>query len=64
MLARRMLAAAAEISPAPLAALVLAGFLVGTCGHVYGSRTAIVTGIGLIMLGTLALPLAMYWAES
>lgn len=58
-----MPAAAAEIAPLPLAALVLAGFVVGICGHLYGSRTAIATGIGLIMLGTLALPLAMYAAE-
>jgi hypothetical protein len=51
-----------ELSPLPLAALVLLGFAVGICGHVYGSRTAIVTGIGLIMLGTLVLPLALYAA--
>jgi hypothetical protein len=58
-----MLAAAAGISPLPLAALVVAGFAVGICGHVYGSKTAIATGIGLIMLGTLVLPLAMYAAD-
>jgi hypothetical protein len=62
MLARRMLAAAG-LSPLPLLALVAAGFLVGIGGHVYGSRTAIATGIGLIFLGVLALPFGVYLGD-
>jgi hypothetical protein len=56
-------AALAEPSPLPLAALVILGFLVGIAGHVYGSKTAIAGGIGLIMLGTVALPIAFYLTD-
>jgi hypothetical protein len=58
-----VLLAASEPSPLPLAVLVLAGFLVGIAGHVYGSKTAIASGIGLIMLGTVALPIAFYLTD-
>jgi hypothetical protein len=49
--------------PAPyaIAGVSLAlGFLVGVAGHIYGSRPVIATGIGLIFLATLGLPLAIY----
>jgi hypothetical protein len=49
--------------PLPLAALVILGFLVGTAGHLYASRTAIVTGIGLILLGSIGLPVALYLSD-
>jgi hypothetical protein len=47
-------------SPVPFVALMTLGFLVGVAGHVYGSRPVIATGIGLIFLATLLLPLAFY----
>jgi hypothetical protein len=55
--------AAAEPSPVPLLILIGLGFLVGVCGHVVRSRTAIVTGIGLIFLGSLLLPLLVYLSD-
>ena len=47
-------------SPEPFLVLMGLGFLVGVGGHVYGSRPAIATGIGLILIATLLLPLALY----
>ena len=47
-------------SPEPVLVLMGLGFLVGVGGHVYGSRPAIATGIGLILIATLLLPLALY----
>jgi hypothetical protein len=47
-------------SPAPFIALMALGFAVGVAGHVYKSRPVIATGIGLIFLATLLLPLAVY----
>lgn len=58
----RMLAAFAP-SPEPFIALMLVGFLVGTAGHVYGSRTTVAAGIGLIFLATLLLPLGLYLSD-
>ena len=52
--------AAAEPSPVPLLVLIGLGFFVGVCGHVLRNRTVIVTGIGLIFLGSLLLPLLVY----
>jgi hypothetical protein len=46
-------------SPAPFIALMLLGFVIGVAGHVYKSRPVIATGIGLIFLATLLLPLAI-----
>jgi hypothetical protein len=47
-------------NPLPLAVLVVLGFVVGAAGHVYGSKTAIATGIGLILLGSIGLPAWLY----
>jgi hypothetical protein len=55
--------AAAEPSPVPLLALIGLGFLVGVCGHVLRSKTTIATGIGLIFLGSLLLPLLVYLSD-
>ena len=52
--------AAFDPSPAPFIALMALGFLVGVTGHVYKSKTLIATGIGLIFLATLGLPLGLY----
>jgi hypothetical protein len=46
-------------SPLPFVALMAVGFVVGVAGHVYGSRTLIASGIGLIVIATLLLPLAI-----
>ena len=50
-------------SPLPFIVLVTLGFLVGVAGHVYGSRPMIATGIGLIVIATVLLPLAIYATE-
>ena len=50
-------------SPAPFIALMALGFLVGTAGHVYRSRSLVVAGIAMIFVATLLLPLALYASE-
>jgi hypothetical protein len=52
-------------SPSPLPFIVLMGlgFAVGVTGHVYRSRPMVATGIGLILIATLLLPLALYATE-
>jgi hypothetical protein len=55
--------AAFDPSPLPFIALMGLGFVVGVAGHVYGSRTAIATGIAMIFLATLLLPLGIYLSE-
>ena len=50
-------------SPAPFVALMALGFVVGVAGHVYKSKTLIATGIGLIFMATLALPLGIYLSD-
>jgi hypothetical protein len=47
-------------SPVPFVVLMTLGFLVGVTGHVYRSRPMIATGIGLVLIATLLLPLALY----
>jgi hypothetical protein len=56
--------AAFDPSPVPFIVLMAAGFLVGTVGHVYKSKTLIATGIGLIFMATLGLPLALYLTDN
>jgi hypothetical protein len=50
-------------SPVPFIALMAIGFAVGVTGHVYRSRPLVATGIGLIFIATLLLPLAIYATE-
>jgi hypothetical protein len=52
--------AAFSPSPVPFIALMALGFLIGVAGHVYRSRPLVATGIGLIFIATLLLPLALY----
>ena len=52
--------AAFDPSPAPFIAVMALGFLIGGFGHVYKSQLAVATGIGLIFLATLGLPLLLY----
>jgi hypothetical protein len=50
-------------SPVPFVALMAVGFVVGVAGHIYGSRPLIASGIGLIFIATLLLPLAIYASD-
>ena len=49
--------------PTPFVVLMGGRFLVGTIGHVYKSKTLIATGIGLIFMATLGLPLGLYLSD-
>jgi hypothetical protein len=55
--------AAAEPSPIPLLLLIGLGFLVGVVGHILRSKSTIATGIGLIFLGSVGLPLLIYLSD-
>jgi len=55
--------AAFDPSPTPFVVLMAVGFLVGGLGHLYRSKTLIATGIGLIFLATLGLPLGIYLSD-
>jgi hypothetical protein len=50
--------------PLPYIVLMGLGFVVGVAGHVYHSRTAIATGIGMIFLATLLLPLGVHLSDN
>lgn len=52
--------AAFDPSPVPFVVLMGIGFLIGAIGHVYKSNSLIATGIGLIFLATVGLPLGIY----
>lgn len=49
--------------PLPFIALMGLGFFIGVVGHVYKSRTAVATGIGMIFVATLLLPLGIYFSD-
>ena len=55
--------AAFDPSPVPFVVLMAAGFVIGGIGHLYSSKTLIATGIGLIFLATLGLPLGIYLSD-
>ena len=55
--------AAFSPSPMPFIVLMALGFLIGVAGHIVRSRPLIATGIGLILVATLLLPLALYATE-
>jgi hypothetical protein len=55
--------AAFEPSPVPFLALMGLGFVVGVAGHVYRSRAAVASGVGMIFLATLLLPVVLYLSE-
>lgn len=48
-----------RVSPTFFLVLVLVGFLVGTIGHVYRSKTLIIAGVTMVFLGTVLLPLGL-----
>jgi hypothetical protein len=56
--------AAFDPSPVPFIALMGLGFVIGVAGHIYRSRTAIATGIGMIFIATLLLPLGLYLSDN
>ena len=47
----------------PYLVLMLAGFIVGTAGHVYKSKLTVAVGIFMIFAATLLLPLALIATE-
>jgi hypothetical protein len=49
--------------PLPFIALMGLGFVIGVAGHIYKSRTAVATGIGMIFVATLLLPLGIYLGD-
>lgn len=56
----------AEILPTsitPYLLLMLAGFVVGTGGHLYKSKTVVAVGIIMIFSATVLLPLALIATE-
>jgi hypothetical protein len=46
-----------------MAVLIVLGFVVGTAGHLYRSKTTIAAGIGLILLGSVGLPIWLYLSD-
>ena len=50
-------------SPTPFVVMMAVGFIVGAVGHLYENKTMIATGIGLIFLATLGLPLGIYLSD-
>jgi hypothetical protein len=50
--------AALPQSPGPYLAIVIVGFVVGTCGHLFKLRWLVGVGIALIVIGALLLPFA------
>ena len=58
-----MLLALSENNPVPLIIVMLLGFLVGTAGHVYKSKTTVATGIALIFLATIVLPAIIFFGQ-
>jgi hypothetical protein len=50
-------------SPVPFVVLMMLGFVLGVAGHVYRSRPLVATGIGMIFIATLLLPLAIYASD-
>jgi hypothetical protein len=53
-----------ESDPLPYIVLMGTGFLVGVTGHVYKSKPVIATGIGMIFVATLLLPLGVYLSDN
>ena len=58
-----MLASVFDADPLPFIALMGLGFVIGVTGHIYKSRTVVATGIGMIFVATLLLPLGIYLGD-
>ena len=48
-----------QVSPTFFIVLFGVGFAIGTIGHIFRSRTLVATGVALVMLATVLLPLAL-----
>jgi hypothetical protein len=59
-----VLAQAYDPPLAPFIAVMALGFIIGIAGHIWGSKTAVATGIGMVFLGTLILPLIVYLQDN
>ena len=46
-----------RIEPEAFMALLIAGFVIGTLGHIYKAKTMVATGIVMIFMATVGLPL-------
>jgi hypothetical protein len=53
------LVAALPRSFGPYASLMLLGFFIGICGHVFRARWLVAVGVILVMIAALLLPLAL-----
>jgi hypothetical protein len=58
-----MLGTVFDSDPLPFIALMGLGFVIGVGGHIYKSRAAVATGIGMIFVATLLLPLGIYLGD-
>ena len=54
---------ALSTAPGPFIALTLLGFVVGTAGHIYKSKTTVAIGIGMVFLGTVILPGYVFFTQ-
>lgn len=52
--------AAIDPQPEPFIALMGLGFLIGMAGHVYKRSWVVATGIAMVFLATLGLPVLLY----
>ena len=43
--------------PEPFIALIIAGFVIGTLGHIFKSKTMVATGIVMVFMATVGIPL-------
>ena len=46
-----------RIEPEAFVVLLIAGFVIGTLGHVYKAKTMVATGILMIFMATVGLPI-------
>lgn len=46
-----------SVDPKAFLVLLLVGFAVGTLGHIYKSKTMVATGIAMVFLATVGIPL-------
>lgn len=46
-----------QVDPKHFIVLLLLGFVIGTLGHVYKSKTMVATGIAMVFLATVGIPI-------
>ena len=52
-----------SVDPKAFLALILLGFVVGTLGHIYKSKTMVATGIVMIFLATVGIPAFLHFTR-